>query len=274
MALGRIAKQRSGHQGADIVATGRTSTDRRRQPAPADAGPAKGSTSGLDPPDGSRRRGAAPGTPASTPGRNDALTPPGGRSVRWHARHRRDQCQGGTHADRGQAGDGRRAASRHSRRAPDVHRRPSTAASRSRISPTSGARCARRTSLPRRQEPPDADRRRRHDGRGALAAARGPDGDRARWQRRGGTAKALLDAVRPYRRIAKIKGGVLGGRRIDADGVTRLATLPPRGRAARPARRRIVVARWPRWPACCRRTCATSARRLQQLADQKAAAAG
>jgi large subunit ribosomal protein L10 len=42
------------------------------------------------------------------------------------------------------------------------------------------------------------------------------------------TAKAVLDAVRPYGKIVKITGGVLGSSRIDADGVTRLATLPPR----------------------------------------------
>jgi large subunit ribosomal protein L10 len=42
------------------------------------------------------------------------------------------------------------------------------------------------------------------------------------------TAKAVLDAVRPYGKIVKITGGVLGSSRIDVDGVTRLATLPPR----------------------------------------------
>jgi large subunit ribosomal protein L10 len=41
------------------------------------------------------------------------------------------------------------------------------------------------------------------------------------------TAKAVLDATRPYR-IVKITGGVLGSRTIDADGVTTLATLPSR----------------------------------------------
>ncbi len=41
------------------------------------------------------------------------------------------------------------------------------------------------------------------------------------------TAKAVIDATRPYR-IVRITGGVLGDRAIDADGVTRLATLPPR----------------------------------------------
>ena len=42
------------------------------------------------------------------------------------------------------------------------------------------------------------------------------------------TAKAVLDAVRPFAKIVKITGGVLGSSRIDADGVTRLATLPTR----------------------------------------------
>jgi large subunit ribosomal protein L10 len=42
------------------------------------------------------------------------------------------------------------------------------------------------------------------------------------------TAKAVIDATRPYARIVRITGGVLGSRPIDADGVTRLATLPSR----------------------------------------------
>ena len=42
------------------------------------------------------------------------------------------------------------------------------------------------------------------------------------------TAKAVLDATRPYARVVRITGGVLGDRAIDADGVTRLATLPTR----------------------------------------------
>ena len=41
------------------------------------------------------------------------------------------------------------------------------------------------------------------------------------------TAKAVIDAVRPFRQV-RITGGLLGRRAIDADGVTRLATLPPR----------------------------------------------
>ena len=42
------------------------------------------------------------------------------------------------------------------------------------------------------------------------------------------TAKAVIDATRPYSRIVRITGAVLGSRAIDADSVTRLATLPSR----------------------------------------------
>lgn len=41
------------------------------------------------------------------------------------------------------------------------------------------------------------------------------------------TAKAMLDAVRPYKQV-KVTGGLLGSRAIDAESVTRLATLPSR----------------------------------------------
>jgi large subunit ribosomal protein L10 len=43
-----------------------------------------------------------------------------------------------------------------------------------------------------------------------------------------GTAKAVLDATRPYNRVVRITGGVLGDRAIDADAVTLLASLPSR----------------------------------------------
>jgi len=42
-----------------------------------------------------------------------------------------------------------------------------------------------------------------------------------------GTAKAVIDAMRPYKQV-RITGAVLGQRAIDGDGVTRLAALPPR----------------------------------------------
>lgn len=41
------------------------------------------------------------------------------------------------------------------------------------------------------------------------------------------TAKAVIDAMRPFKQV-RITGALLGDRAIDADGVTRLATLPPR----------------------------------------------
>jgi large subunit ribosomal protein L10 len=41
------------------------------------------------------------------------------------------------------------------------------------------------------------------------------------------TARAVLDAVKPYR-IVKVTGAVLGDRSIDADAVQRLAALPGR----------------------------------------------
>ena len=43
-----------------------------------------------------------------------------------------------------------------------------------------------------------------------------------------GTAKAVLEATRPYNKIVRITGAVLGDKAIDADAVTRLAALPPR----------------------------------------------
>ena len=42
------------------------------------------------------------------------------------------------------------------------------------------------------------------------------------------TAKAVIDATRPYNRIVRITGGVLGDRAIGPDDVTRLASLPSR----------------------------------------------
>jgi large subunit ribosomal protein L10 len=43
-----------------------------------------------------------------------------------------------------------------------------------------------------------------------------------------GTARALLEATRPFSRVVRIKGGVLGSKAINAESVTELATLPPR----------------------------------------------
>ena len=43
----------------------------------------------------------------------------------------------------------------------------------------------------------------------------------------GATAKAVIDAIRPYKQV-RITGAVLGARAIDGDGVSRLASLPSR----------------------------------------------
>jgi len=43
-----------------------------------------------------------------------------------------------------------------------------------------------------------------------------------------GTAKAVLDATRPYNKIVRITGAILGDKAIDGDAVARLAALPTR----------------------------------------------
>ena len=45
-------------------------------------------------------------------------------------------------------------------------------------------------------------------------------------QDEGATAKAVIDTMRPYKQV-RITGALLGDRAIDADGVVRLAALPP-----------------------------------------------
>ncbi len=40
-------------------------------------------------------------------------------------------------------------------------------------------------------------------------------------------ARAFIDAIRPFRTVA-VRGAIVGGRRYDADSVSRLATLPSR----------------------------------------------
>ena len=51
-------------------------------------------------------------------------------------------------------------------------------------------------------------------------------------QDEGATAKAVMDTMRPYKQV-RITGALLGDRLIDADGVTRLASLPAQiGRAS------------------------------------------
>lgn len=87
-----------------------------------------------------------------------------------------------------------------------------------------------------------------------------------------GTAKAVLDATRPYIRILRIKGAVLGTSRIDAEGVTALAALPPRPVLQARLAGAIVspVATMAGLLSAPLRNLAWG---LQQLADKKAAAA-
>ena len=82
-------------------------------------------------------------------------------------------------------------------------------------------------TLSRRQEPADAHRRRGSVGEALGPLLTGPTAI-AFGNDEAGTAKAVLDATRPYNRIVQITGGVLGDPAIDADGVTRLAALPSR----------------------------------------------
>jgi large subunit ribosomal protein L10 len=42
------------------------------------------------------------------------------------------------------------------------------------------------------------------------------------------TAKALLDATKPYSKVVSIRGGIVAKRAFDADGVQRLSVLPSR----------------------------------------------
>jgi len=48
------------------------------------------------------------------------------------------------------------------------------------------------------------------------------DGDEA------AMARAVTEALRPYSRVVSVRGGMLGATAIDADQITRLATLPTR----------------------------------------------
>ena len=83
-------------------------------------------------------------------------------------------------------------------------------------------------TLSRRQEPPDADRRRRtRSARRSTRSSIGPTAI-AFGNGRGGDGEGRHRRHAAVHRIVRITGGVLGDRAIDADGVTRLATLPSR----------------------------------------------
>lgn len=86
------------------------------------------------------------------------------------------------------------------------------------------------------------------------------------------TAKAVLDATKPYR-LVKVTGAVIGGRAIDAEGVVRLAALPSRGvlHAQLAGAMQAPIATLGGLFAANLRNLAYA---LQQVADRKAQAAG
>ena len=82
------------------------------------------------------------------------------------------------------------------------------------------------------------------------------------------TAKAVIDATRPYR-IVRITGGVLGDRAIDADSVTRLATLPSREVLLAKLAGAIQSPTARHSPGCSPRTSATSGLRWPRSATRR-----
>ena len=96
-------------------------------------------------------------------------------------------------------------------------------------------------TLPRRQEPADADRRRRLGGRRRSARSSSARRRSPSANDEAGTAKAVLDATRPYNRIVRITAA------SSATGRSTPTTSP----GWRPCRRARCC--WPSWPAGCRR---------------------
>lgn len=88
-----------------------------------------------------------------------------------------------------------------------------------------------------------------------------------------GTAKAVLDATRPFTRVAKIKGGVLGTRAIDADDVIALAALPSR-EVLQARLAGAIISPVATLAGLLSANLRNLAYGLQQLAEQKAAANG
>ena len=194
----------------------------------------------------------------------------GRRGLRTATRHRRAPAvrtkQEGTHAHRGQAGDRRRAAPGACRQ-PDADRlrvpRPHRQGDRG--DPSRPAQAGR--ELPRREEPPDADRRPGHDRRGPRPAARRSDGDRLRQRR-------VADGQGRHRRNPAVQAGDDHRRRAGRPGDRRrrrqdagqpaVARGPARASSPAGCRRRSR-----RWPACSPRTSGTSARRSPRSATRR-----
>ena len=179
----------------------------------------RGRTPTASPPAGGARCG-----PCRTRGRTVRQgIPPGGST----GRAGRAQRSRGPYADRREARHRGRASGRpvpqhHARH----HRVPRSDRQGARRDPACASKAERH--LPGRQEPAHADRRRaggepghRRRSSGARRPIAFGTGDEAL------VAKTVLEAVRPYK-LVKVTGGVVGGKSLDLDGVTRLATLPSR----------------------------------------------
>ena len=161
----------------------------------------------------------------------------------------------GTHAHRGQARDGRRAA-RGTRQQPDDDRVrvPRPQGEGDRRDPARPAQAGRHVS--RRQEPPDAHRRRGLGRRGARPAPHRPDRDRVRERRgRDRQGRPRRDpAVQQDRPDHRRRPGRPGDRRRRRHPSRRPAVA--RGPAGQAGRWDAGAGRRP-WPACSPRPCAT-----------------
>ena len=124
----------------------------------------------------------------------------------------------------------------------------SAASCATRASPIASSRTGWRRSPPRR--PAAASWRRCSTGPSAIALGGGDES---------ALARALLDAMRPFRTVAGPRRRPQRQARSTATAVTRLATLPVARRAAGPAGRRHRLAAERAWRRSSRHRCATSA---------------
>ena len=88
-----------------------------------------------------------------------------------------------------------------------------------------------------------------------------------------GTAKAVLEATRPFNRVIKIKGGVLGTKAIGVEDVTALAALPSR-EVLQARMAGAIISPVATLAGLLAANLRNFAYGLQQLADKKAAANG
>ena len=259
-------------------------TDRRRQPAPADRARDRAGRSGLDPPDriGSAVIGAgddgehaeagpvpttsavgsapATGQPGQAPsqGRDRSEDRRATAARRPRAEARRCTCRQRPNGRRSRSCKGRR-------REPDTHRQriPRPHGQGDRRDPTLPAQAGRLVSG--RQEPPHADRCRRTRRRGAQPAAHGPTAI-AFGTRRSATAKAVLDATRPYTGSSRSRAACSATGRSTPRECARLASASVARGPARAAGRAMQSPVGDAGRAARRERCATWVRASPQVA--------